>query len=46
MVGAEKSDAIGLNIDLVFSKKPQEELTASSKSNKPRPTPQADVRIS
>ena len=39
MAEKEESDAIGLNISLEFSKKYQEELSASSKSNESHPTP-------
>ena len=37
MAEAEESDAIGLNIDLEFSKKNQEELAASLKENEYHP---------
>ena len=39
----EESDAIGLNIALDVSKKPQEEISASSKANDYRPTLHASM---
>ena len=45
MAEAEESDAVGINIALEFSKKIQEELATSSKSNESRPTPRAAMTM-